>query len=142
MLKLLTIGLIGTALGLGSFTFIYARGLSYLTNDPHACANCHIMQEQFSAWERSSHHAVAVCNDCHTPHFFVGKYFTKGLNGFNHSWAFTLGRYPDPIQITARNNRVTEGTCHYCHADVVHVIEATSARIDCIRCHRSVGHLH
>ena len=34
---------IGIAIGLGSYTFVYARGYSYLTNDPAACANCHIM---------------------------------------------------------------------------------------------------
>jgi hypothetical protein len=33
--------LVGVAFGLGAFTFVYARGASYLTNDPAACANCH-----------------------------------------------------------------------------------------------------
>jgi nitrate/TMAO reductase-like tetraheme cytochrome c subunit len=54
----------GLLLGIGSFTFIYARGASYLTNDPKACADCHVMQEQFDGWQRSSHRSVAVCNDC------------------------------------------------------------------------------
>ena len=31
--------LLGMAGGLGLFTFGYARGYSYLTNDPGACAN-------------------------------------------------------------------------------------------------------
>jgi nitrate/TMAO reductase-like tetraheme cytochrome c subunit len=26
------------------------------------------MREQFDGWLRASHRAVAVCNDCHTPH--------------------------------------------------------------------------
>ena len=56
---------LGLLLGIGGFTFIYARGASYLTNDPGACANCHVMQDHFDAWQRSSHRAVAVCNDCH-----------------------------------------------------------------------------
>ena len=34
----------GLAAGLGGYTFVYARGGSYLTNDPAACTNCHIMQ--------------------------------------------------------------------------------------------------
>jgi len=75
---------VGTALGLiagiGGYTFVYAKGASYLTNDPAACANCHVMNEQYDAWLKSSHHAVAVCNDCHTPHALVPKYTTKGLN--------------------------------------------------------------
>ena len=41
---------LGLLIGLGGFTFIYAKGASYLTNDPNACVNCHVMQEQFDGW--------------------------------------------------------------------------------------------
>ena len=34
--------LVGLAAGLGGYTFAYAKGWSYLTNDPRACANCHV----------------------------------------------------------------------------------------------------
>src|SRR5262245_18346906 len=109
----------GLALGVGAYTFIYAKGASYLTNDPKACVNCHIMQEQYDGWIKSSHRSVAVCNDCHAPADFVGKYKTKGLNGFWHSFYFTTGTYPDPIRITARNEKVTENACRKCHSDIV-----------------------
>src|SRR5687768_2159105 len=56
-----TLVLIGVVAGIGAFTFVYARGSSYLTNDPAACMNCHIMREHFDAWSKSSHKAVAVC---------------------------------------------------------------------------------
>src|SRR5688500_18755253 len=98
----LALGL-GLVLGIGGYTFIYARGASYLTNDPRACANCHVMEEQFSGWIASSHRRVAVCNDCHTPHDPIGKYVTKARNGFWHSFYFTVGGFHEPIQITARN---------------------------------------
>jgi len=39
--------LFGLATGIGGYTFIYARGGSYLTNNPKACANCHIMQDHY-----------------------------------------------------------------------------------------------
>ena len=113
----------GLALGLGAFTFGYAKGASYLTNDPAACANCHVMGEHFAAWERGSHRNAATCNDCHTPHDFAGKYATKALNGFWHSFYFTTGRYPDPLRITERNRRVTEDACRYCHAQIVDAID-------------------
>src|SRR5688572_10572428 len=58
---------IGAAIGLAAFTFIYAKGASYLGNDPATCANCHVMREHYAAWQKSSHHAVAACNDCHAP---------------------------------------------------------------------------
>jgi len=136
--------LAGMAAGLGGYTFIYARGASYLTNDPVACANCHVMRDHLDAWAKSSHHAVAVCNDCHAPHDFIGKYQTKAINGFNHSLAFTTGRFPEPIRITPRNERITESACRYCHADIVQMIDHGSAgerKLACIRCHPSVGHL-
>jgi cytochrome c nitrite reductase small subunit len=144
-------GVIGAAIGLGSFTFVYARGSSYLTNEPSACANCHVMREHFSAWQRSSHHNVAVCNDCHAPHNLVGKYYTKGLNGFWHSFYFTTGGYPYPLRMTERNRGVTEGACRYCHEEITDAIEHGAAgpvprdegsadRLACTRCHDDVGH--
>lgn len=127
------------------YTFIYAKGASYLTNDPKACVNCHVMQDQYDGWINSSHRSVATCNDCHTPHSLVPKYWTKAQNGFWHSFYFTTGNYPDPIQITERNRKVTEAACRKCHADIVEAIEGSGGKgneTSCLRCHRSVGHLH
>jgi len=138
--------LVGIAAGVGVYTFAYARGASYMTDDPGACANCHVMEEQYAGWSKSSHRSVAVCNDCHTPPGLVPKYGTKALNGWNHSWAFTSGRFPEPIQITPRNRRVTEAACRKCHEEIVEAIDAVpighSARLDCLTCHRDVGHRH
>ena len=50
---------IGMAIGLGVYTFVYAKGASYLTNNPASCANCHVMNEQYEGWLKSSHRAVA-----------------------------------------------------------------------------------
>ena len=115
--------LLGAALGLGVFTFVYAKGASYLSTDPAVCANCHIMGEHFAAWQRSSHRAVAGCADCHMPHRLVGKYLAKATNGFWHSLAFTTGRFPDPLQIKPHNRAITEATCRDCHADIVAAID-------------------
>jgi cytochrome c nitrite reductase small subunit len=136
---------IGVAVGVGAYTFVYARGASYLTNDPNACVNCHVMREQLDGWIASSHRAVAVCNDCHAPHDLVGKYTTKAVNGFWHSVAFTTGRFHEPIEMGARNRGVTERACRHCHEDIARAIDARprgGEPLDCIRCHRSVGHLH
>ena len=127
----------GLAAGLGAFTFAYARGYSYLTNDPAACANCHVMREHFDAWNKSTHRAVATCNDCHTPHNLVGKYTVKAKNGFWHSFYFTTGRYPDPLRITEGNRKVTLGTCAYCHQQIAHSL---GPETNCVRCHQYVGH--
>ena len=134
----------GLALGVGGYTFLYARGWSYLMNDPVACANCHVMTEHYDAWLKSSHRVAATCNDCHTPHNFLAKYYVKAENGFWHSFAFTMGGFHEPIQITKRDRAVTERACRNCHQEIVHAIEALDAeggRLSCIRCHGSVGHL-
>jgi cytochrome c nitrite reductase small subunit len=131
---------LGLLAGLGGYTFVYARGGSYLTNNPAACANCHVMDEYYSGWTRSSHHAVAVCNDCHTPHGLVPKYSTKALNGFWHSFAFTTGRFPEPLQITPRNRRIAEASCRGCHQEIVDAIEPHASDLRCVRCHGAVGH--
>jgi cytochrome c nitrite reductase small subunit len=136
--------LAGVLAAVGGYTFLYAKGYSYISNDPAVCANCHIMENHFAAWVKSSHHTVAVCNDCHTPPGLVGKYATKAINGFNHSLAFTTGRFPEPLRITDRNFNVTEKACRKCHHDIVEAIEGSGGeknRISCIRCHSTVGHM-
>jgi cytochrome c nitrite reductase small subunit len=117
-----------------------------MTDDAAACANCHVMREQYDGWLKSSHRSVAVCNDCHTPAGFAGKYATKARNGFWHSFYFTTGRFEDNIQIAARSRDVTEQACRKCHQEVVIAIEGPHAEREgeqpsCIRCHASVGHL-
>ena len=141
---------VGIAAGVGAYTFVYAKGASYLTNDPGACANCHVMQEHYDGWLKSSHRSVAVCNDCHTPPGLVGKYAAKASNGFWHSFAFTTGRFPDPLRIKPHNREITEQACRKCHQEVVGAIEAppastagahAGATLSCVRCHNTVGHL-
>jgi len=138
--------LIGLTIGVGIYTFVYAKGASYMTNDPAACANCHIMQDQYDGWLTGPHRSVAVCNDCHTPPGLVPKYATKALNGFWHSYAFTTGDFHEPIRIKGRNQRVTEKACRKCHAAITDAIEGPAGphqadqEIACLRCHSDVGH--
>lgn len=137
-------GLVGALAGIGLFTFGYAKGGSYMTDNPSACANCHVMRAQFESWMKSSHGKVAVCNDCHTPPGFAGKYTTKAINGFFHSLAFTTQRFPDEIRITNRNFQVTEKACLKCHEDIVMTIRGGRAHrqdVSCIQCHTTVGHM-
>ncbi len=128
--------LAGVALGLGAYTFVYARGFAYFSNDPAACANCHVMAENFDSWQRASHHTAATCNDCHTPHPFVPKYLAKAENGWNHSLRFTLQNFPDPIRIRPANAEKLRRNCQRCHQEMV----AQMPSEDCVRCHYRVGH--
>jgi cytochrome c nitrite reductase small subunit len=133
----------GIFVGVGGYTFHYAEGSSYLSDDPKACVNCHIMREAYDTWQHSSHSAVAVCNDCHVPQSFLGKWIAKSENGYHHSAAFTLQNFHEPIQIKEKNSQIAEHNCLRCHGDLVNhmrhgVLEGE--RVDCARCHAEVGH--
>ena len=131
---------LGLALGVGAFTFVYARGYSYLGHDSAACNNCHAMNDQYAGWLKGSHRQAAQCADCHTPFNPVGKYAVKAWDGFWHSYYFTSNTYPDNIQITPLGIRVVEGQCRACHANTVDQIRAGTEEVSCVRCHATVGH--
>src|SRR5262245_10480814 len=132
-------GLIGLLVGLGAYTFDYAEGTSYLSNDPEACVNCHIMREQYDGWQKTAHHAVATCNDCHVPHDLVGKYLAKMEHGYRHSKGFTFQDFHEPIRITEKDRRIVEANCVRCHGELVSQISGPEAA-GCTRCHSDVGH--
>lgn len=152
-LSVVAAGLVGTLAGSGGSTFARAKGASYLSNDPEVCVGCHVMREQYDGWRHGSHHAVAVCNDCHLPHGnVVEKLYVKALNGWNHSSAFTLQNFPEPIRIKPGNAKVLEQNCVRCHAPLVEAVTEHGTLgvptdplqqadlYGCVRCHSSVGH--
>ncbi len=138
---------VGVLIGASAGTFSHAEGLSYLSNDPNACVNCHIMRDQFDGWQKSAHHAVAACNDCHVPHDFFGKYYTKADHGWRHSKGFTLNDFHEPIRIKESSRQVVLDNCVRCHSglvgDIAHVGAPGSVAdtsLDCIHCHSRIAH--
>ncbi len=134
--------LLGILFGLGTYTFSYAEGASYLSDDPNACVNCHVMREQFDGWNRNSHQAVATCNDCHVPRAFPDKWISKGLSGWSHSWAFTTGNFPNTIRIRESSAQTVQENCVQCHQTMVSNIhlESNKPELSCVACHKNVGH--
>jgi len=147
--------LLGAMIGVGLTTFHYAEGFSYLSNDPAACVNCHIMRDEYDAWRKGPHHAFATCNDCHLSPGFPAKYIDKAKNGYHHSTGFTLQpsrpdapgaklAFHEPIQIKEHNSRILQDNCLRCHGDFVHEIVRGSTfqddAIRCVHCHRGAGH--
>src|SRR5690606_10675005 len=85
------------------------------------------------------------CNDCHTPHDLLGKYWVKAQNGFWHSFYFTTQTFHEPIRITKGGRRVAEKNCRHCHAAIVDAMvgahdDPHGDELSCIRCHGSAGH--
>jgi cytochrome c nitrite reductase small subunit len=139
---------LGSLAGIGAYTFSYAKGLSYLSPDPKACVNCHIMQREYDGWQKASHHTVAVCIDCHLPASFIPKYLAKAENGYRHGKLFTTGGFVEPIEVKPRGLEILEHNCVRCHGDVTADMrnhgspgsEHGPGEVSCLHCHASVGH--
>jgi cytochrome c nitrite reductase small subunit len=136
----------GLVVGVGGYTFYYARGYSYFLDDPASCVNCHVMRDQYESYQHSSHRNWAVCNDCHIPQdTFVNKWSNKALSGWLHSVKFTTGDFPEPIVIAERSRHIVVNNCLRCHEPLVSHMLITADRhnpddLSCLRCHSDVGH--
>ncbi len=143
-------GLFGSLLAAGAYTAHYAKATAYLSDDPTACINCHVMNDQYNAWVGGPHHAYATCNDCHVPHdSLLHKYYVKAEHGYRHSKGFTLQDFHEPIQMTASSRQVVNDNCIRCHESMTHTIRTASdtrlapngfADLQCTHCHAAVAH--
>jgi len=143
---------LGVLIGMSGFAIAYGDAPAYLGDDPQTCASCHVMQDHYDRWDRGSHANVATCNDCHLPHGdLVSKYLVKADAGALHVSSFTFGTpggegffdYPQNIVIRDSSLRVVDGSCLYCHGDVVEQMRSTAGTdgdVSCARCHSGVGH--
>lgn len=141
----ITLGLLFFAVVFASIAFVYGKGTSYLSDNPQACNNCHVMNEAYDSWKNGNHHHVAVCNDCHVPNNFIGKWITKGENGFHHSVAFTFGKVPVNIRARDISKEISVQNCIRCHDTKLHQSNHSlhqSNSENCISCHKNVGHFH
>ncbi|VAW20680.1 Cytochrome c nitrite reductase, small subunit NrfH [hydrothermal vent metagenome] len=140
----------GVMLGIIFFLFYVSKAHSYLSDNPRACVNCHVMAPQYATWSHSSHREVANCNDCHVPHEnVVKKYYFKAKDGVRHATMFTLKLEPQVIFIKEDGAEVVHNNCIRCHtnqitdpklaATVKYYKEHTEGR-KCWDCHREVPH--
>jgi cytochrome c nitrite reductase small subunit len=137
---------IGIALGLGIIAFRIANAVSYLSDEPETCINCHVMTDAYATWRFSSHGRVAVCNDCHVPHSNpLAKAAFKAMDGLKHSYVFTLRNEPQVLHTSDRAVRVLQVNCLDCHSNQLMMVRlaATSERQcwDCHTIHSSVQSL-
>ncbi len=154
--KLKTVTIILSVVALIMFAYIiYASKMpSYLSSDPKACVNCHVMNTQYATWQHSSHREQATCVECHLPtDSFIDKYVAKSIDGWNHSVAFTLDTYDHAMKISDYGAERVQKNCVSCHAslssgirtnyDRNHSFENEKGLINgrnCWECHKSVPH--
>ncbi len=137
---------VGAAVGLAVFTLTYAKGTSYLSDEPEACINCHVMQKEYDGWKAGSHASFATCNDCHLPHDGIAsKYLVKAENGLHHGAKFTTGSFPENIEIRDSSLQITNAACLYCHSELTEDVRhpgnySDAGEFSCVRCHSDVGH--
>lgn len=154
--RLLGIGAV-TSVVVALLMFVYtldaSKATSYLSDDPKACINCHVMNSYYATWQHSSHKEVK-CVECHLPQDgnVMNKYLAKMKDGWNHSKAFTLDSYDQVLKISADGAARVQNNCISCHeaqiksmivnSDKYHVFDdptvATGRR--CWDCHKEVPH--
>lgn len=116
-------GLVGVAIGMALVLARIANATSYLSDEPQACINCHVMTDAYASWQRGSHGRVAVCNDCHVPHDNIAaKYVFKSQDGLKHSYVFTKGDAPQVLGLSAGAVPVVQANCVRCHGRQVSAI--------------------
>jgi cytochrome c nitrite reductase small subunit len=148
--RLPVIILLGAICGLGMFAMVESKAISYLSDDPKTCANCHVMTPQYATWQKSSHREVANCNDCHVPQDNVfKKYLFKAKDGLYHASVFLTRGEPEVIRMKEEGVEVVQSNCIRCHEDQVtdarlesmvddHYESRTSRK--CWTCHQEVPH--
>jgi len=137
--------LLGVVLGLTLLTARISNAVSYLSDSPETCMNCHVMTDAYATWQRGSHSRAAVCNDCHVPHDnIVSKMAFKGADGTKHSYVFTLHKEPQVLHLSNTARPVVQSNCIRCHSEQLAMIRlAKSSERACWDCHNSIhGQVH
>ncbi len=140
----------GVMFGLLLVIFRVSNAVSYLSDSPETCVNCHVMTSEYVTWQRSSHSKVATCNDCHVPHDnFLKKYLFKASDGMRHATIFTLRAEPEVIKIKEAGIKVVQENCIRCHGKFLHsgtLLKADASKALegkeklCWECHRETPH--
>ncbi len=111
---------LGVMGGAGLFVVHASRALSYLSDEPETCVNCHVMNTQYLTWQHGSHARAATCNDCHVPHdSFWSHYAFKAEDGLWHATVFTMRWEPQVIRLSQRAVPVVENNCRRCHEQTI-----------------------
>ena len=142
--------LLGAISGLSLYAMVESKAISYLSDDPKTCANCHVMTPQYTTWKNSSHREWAKCNDCHVPHDNVfNKYYFKAKDGLYHATIFTARAEPDVIKMQEASQKVVQDNCIRCHVQQVTQTKYAGFLEDhkenrtkrqCWSCHKQVPH--
>lgn len=154
IIKKIAISVFIVALLLFGYMVKISQMPSYLSSDPKACINCHVMNTQYATWEHSAHGVAGVtCVECHLPtDSFINKYKAKTIDGWNHSVAFTMDTYDHAMKMTEYGAERVQKNCISCHSSLASEIGSNADHYHsfdqpyvengrkCWDCHKSVPH--
>lgn len=131
--------LIGVGAGTATVLVRISNAVSYLSDSPETCINCHVMTDVYASWQRGSHSSL-VCTDCHVPHEnLAAKWAFKGLDGTKHSAIYTMRAEPQVMRLSATAVPVVQRNCLRCHGDQVQMIRlAGVSERACWECHQNI----
>ncbi len=136
---------VGIAIGLAVVVARIANAMSYLSEAPETCINCHVMTDAYATWQRGSHGRVAVCVDCHLPQGnIVAKYAFKAMDGAKDSYVFAMRGESQVLQLSETAGSVVQSNCQRCHGELFSMIRmAESSQRKCWDCHTNIhGEVH
>ncbi len=137
--------LAGIAAGMAVVVVRISNAVSYLSDSPETCINCHVMTDAYASWQRGSHGLVAACNDCHVPHDnILAKNAFKAMDGARHSYVFTFRQEPQVLTLSRGAVPVIQNNCIRCHGNQFQMIRLTAAsERTCWSCHQNIhGEIH
>ena len=120
------------------FVLIGPPKLLAKSESPDFCASCHVMGEEYTAWQHAGAHRRLKCVDCHLPNSNpAAHYMWKSIDGMKDVVFFNSGFVPETITLSGHGEKVVQENCIRCH-------EATVVRMDqtrkCWGCHRQLRH--
>lgn len=107
----------GSPLGIGIRTFAYTNDCPYLPQDAALCANCHVMNEPYDGWLKSSHRSVATCIDCHDPSSMRLWVTRPGFIEDIQAWKASQGVQKHDVNKLASRQEIWSSVCGHCHVE-------------------------
>ena len=150
--KIVLLVLAGVVCGLvGLFMYLLRAHTYFISDNPSACVNCHIMTPYYATWSHSSHGRDATCNDCHVPHQNLAVYYGfKAMDGLKHTAYFLAHAERQAPKAEDLTGQVVMDNCIRCHTQLNQEFVTTGRKgymqqqreggKVCWDCHRNVPH--
>jgi len=152
IIKYIAIGSVITVVGLFAYMVYASNMISYLSEDPKVCINCHVMTSHYATWQHSAHRESATCVECHLPQeSLVDKMIYKSMDGAKDFAAMTFRTFGKHIKVSDSATKRIQANCIFCHRETVSQMtvnsklyqengESTQIDRNCWDCHRKTPH--